>query len=261
MYEMAPGNVLQNMYLKERLASWQYSDMRFCEVGSGIGMISSIFLHAGCTGLGIDLNNDACKENRSRNADFIAASQYEVRHGDFLADTIDSKFDLIISSMVIEHLDTAQIDTYFAKAAACLRPGGRIVVFVPAGMAYWGVEDEIAGHYRRYSRDDLRVLAARQDYTVVHLAGLTCPLSNLLLPISDRIVGQREGWKEDESLAERTRLSGKRDVKFKTTFPPYVRCLVNEVTMLPLHWIQKMLANSACAMVLYCEFVPSFTRS
>jgi len=41
---------------------------------------------------------------------------------------------------------------------AMLRPGGKLVVTVPASMKLWDRHDEINGHYRRYSRSGLREL-------------------------------------------------------------------------------------------------------
>ena len=39
-----------------------------------------------------------------------------------------------------------------------LRPGGRVLVAVPAGMVLWSGHDVALGHVRRYERDDLAAL-------------------------------------------------------------------------------------------------------
>ena len=75
MYELAPGNVLQNMYLARRLKQWVKPGMRFIELGPGNGIISRLMLNLGMHGTGVDLNNDACAINRERNADFITSGK------------------------------------------------------------------------------------------------------------------------------------------------------------------------------------------
>ena len=60
--------------------------------------------------------------------------------------------------MVLEHLDEEDELRYFEKCEQDLKPGGFAILLVPASPAHWGVEDEIAGHYRRYTFDSLRVL-------------------------------------------------------------------------------------------------------
>ena len=59
------------------------------------------------------------------------------------------------------------------------------------------------------------------------------------------------------SAPERTRLSGNRDVPFKTRFPPPLRIVLNEWVMYPLHWLQKLNARNPRSMVIYAEFSAS----
>jgi SAM-dependent methyltransferase len=68
------------------------------------------------------------------------------------------RFDLITALDVIEHIedDHAAVDAMLAM----LRPGGKLVITVPASMLLWDRHDEINRHYRRYSSADLRKLLA-----------------------------------------------------------------------------------------------------
>lgn len=86
--------------------------------------------------------------------------------------------DVALCLDVIEHIedDRAFADELFR----ILRPGGRLVVTVPAGMWQWTKRDDALGHFRRYSRRGLaRVLAG---------AGLRLDLltnfNALLLPLN-----------------------------------------------------------------------------
>lgn len=61
-------------------------------------------------------------------------------------------------------------------------------------------------------------------WSVDHLVGLTYPLANMLLPISNRLVAHSERDRLRLSLAERTMLSGDRHVPGKTGFPRAAEC-------------------------------------
>jgi 2-polyprenyl-3-methyl-5-hydroxy-6-metoxy-1,4-benzoquinol methylase len=250
MYRLAPGHILQLLYLKERLRARSLAT--FIEVGAGNGYLSHALLGLGLTGSGFDLNAVACAENREANADAIAAGHYRVRQEDFLAAETSSA-DLIISSMVIEHLDDGDVQAYFARCVALLRPGGLIVTLVPASPRHWGIEDDIAGHKKRYVRADFAAIARQHALRVAHLAGLTWPVSNLLLGISNRLVRRAETWKLELDDRAKTVESGYRKVRGKTEFPDAVQWLVNEFTMYPLHMVQRAFRDNANALVLYAE--------
>jgi len=68
------------------------------------------------------------------------------------------RFDLITALDVIEHIE----DDHRAVSdmLAMLRPGGKLVITVPASMKLWDRHDEINRHYRRYTYDTLRTLLA-----------------------------------------------------------------------------------------------------
>jgi len=61
---------------------------------------------------------------------------------------------------VLEHLaDDAGL---VAEVVSCLRPGGYLLLTVPAGMRLWSEHDRSFGHYRRYDLASLRALWAKQ---------------------------------------------------------------------------------------------------
>ena len=151
------------------------------------------------------------------------------------------------------HLEAPLVEAYFRKAKSLLREGGKLVTLVPAGMFAWGVEDDVAGHVKRYERDCFKALVTQHGLRIDDLAGLTWPLSNMLLPVSNFLVKRSESRLHDKSMLERTVASGHREVKFKTTFPWWTRLLLNRVTMLPWHGLQLLGKDSTRALILYCE--------
>ncbi len=252
MAELAPGNILQKMYLKERIA--QLHPKTFCEIGSGNGYLSKLFLDKGMSGRGYDLNESACKNNTELNQQYINNKQYTVTCGDFFDSVSGAQFDYIISCMVIEHLDQDMVNKYFENCKKALTSNGVLAVFVPANMKYWGIEDVIAGHFKRYSFDDFKDIAKKNSLTISDIAGLNFPISNWLLRLSNYLVKKNEGYKEEMTMQEQTVLSGNRNVKFKTSFPWYFKLILNDVTMYPFHLMQKMNKNNSKSMVIYCEF-------
>jgi SAM-dependent methyltransferase len=65
-----------------------------------------------------------------------------------------SQFDAVLALDVIEHIDLDQLAV--RQLATLVRPGGSLIVSVPALPDLFGEFDMIQGHRRRYLPDDLR---------------------------------------------------------------------------------------------------------
>src|SRR5262249_54700589 len=66
----------------------------------------------------------------------------------------DPQFDAVLALDVIEHLDSDQLAV--TRLGKLLRPGGSLIVSVPALPELFGEFDTIQGHRRRYLPDGLR---------------------------------------------------------------------------------------------------------
>src|SRR5205807_7355688 len=66
----------------------------------------------------------------------------------------DASFDLVTGLDVVEHLDDDL--SGLREMRRVLRPGGRALLFVPAFMFLWGVQDDISHHRRRYTLGELK---------------------------------------------------------------------------------------------------------
>jgi SAM-dependent methyltransferase len=254
-YDLAPGNILQNMYLKHRLKKY-YEKTTFIEVGSGNGNISTILLESGMRGIGFDLNKTACNINRIKNTLYIESGMYTIENSDFFEFT-DKKVDIIISSHVIEHFSKDTMKAYFGTGKPLKKKGGGIISLVPSSMKYWGIEDETTGHYRRFEFSDFVSIANENGFTINHIAGLTFPISNLLFGLSNYLINKNDGWKKNLSKEEQTKFSssgGAKHIKFKTNFPYWFRWIINEVTMYPFFLLQTRFKKNKSSMVIYCEY-------
>ncbi len=80
----------------------------------------------------------------------------------------DKSFDLVTGLDVVEHLDNDVAG--LQEMRRVLRPGGRALLFVPAFMFLWGVQDDISNNRRRYTLESLK--------NVVRQAGLEVELAS-----------------------------------------------------------------------------------
>lgn len=89
-------------------------------------------------------------------------------------------FDTILYIDVLEHI--ADDRSELRRAAARLRPGGRLVVLAPAHQWLFTPFDRAVGHFRRYNRQALRRLTPAQtaveNISCLDSAGMLASLAN-----------------------------------------------------------------------------------
>jgi len=91
----------------------------------------------------------------------------------------NERWDVAFLLDVLEHIpaDLAALRQIWQS----LRPGGLLLMTVPALKFFWSYNDEMASHVRRYSRDDLHRLAADAGFEVCTTRYFMFFLSPLLL--------------------------------------------------------------------------------
>ncbi|HEY0322457.1 MAG TPA: class I SAM-dependent methyltransferase [Pyrinomonadaceae bacterium] len=115
---------------------------KILDVGCGTGA-NLVMLGEFGEAHGIDVSHDALSFCRARGLE-------NVRHG--AAEELpyeDGTFDLVTALDVVEHLDDDAAG--LKEFRRVLRPDGRILLFVPAFMFLWGVQDDVSHHRRRYT--------------------------------------------------------------------------------------------------------------
>src|SRR4051794_9333262 len=80
----------------------------------------------------------------------------------------DASFDLVTCLDVIEHTDDV---VALRELRRVTRPGGHLVVTVPAHPRLWARHDEVNGHRRRYTRRTLRRAAEAAGWRVERITG------------------------------------------------------------------------------------------
>jgi len=117
------------------------------------------------------------------------------------------QFDLVCAFEVLEHIedDAAAVRQWTSR----LRPGGWLMMSVPAHQGRYGPADKLAGHFRRYDPGSMTALLARCGLTDIEVRQYGFPLGYSLEAARNLIARRRLTAAPDGSLAERTAASGR----------------------------------------------------
>ena len=138
---------------------------RLLDIGCGTGFVLQALERAGADAWGIDMHLAALDHARTRVAGPLLWSQ--AARLPFLDD-----FDVVSLFDVIEH--AADDVAVLSEAARVLRPGGSVVVTVPAGPHMWTQYDSVIGHKRRYTRESLKSVFTRSGLAVAAVQYFNC---------------------------------------------------------------------------------------
>jgi len=106
--------------------------------------------------------------------------------------------DIVTALDVIEHVadDRAAI----GECRRILRPGGWLVITVPACPFLWSSWDEVLGHHRRYTLRSLRSVLADGGFRLTRIAYINVPAfpAMVVSRIARRWAGEPEGWRFED---------------------------------------------------------------
>ena len=121
------------------------TDLQILDVGCGTGANLEM-LHEYGNAEGVDVSEDALN--------YCLKKNLTVRKG--LAEELpfeDESFDITTALDVVEHLDNDI--TGLREMHRVLKKGGKSLIFVPAFMWLWGVQDDISHHRIRYTKKQI----------------------------------------------------------------------------------------------------------
>lgn len=116
--------------------------LRILDVGCGTGANIKMLSQFG-EAEGVDVSDDALEFCRKKGLKVEKGTAEELPYA-------DESFDLTTALDVIEHLDDDVAG--LKEMYRVTRKGGRSLIFVPAFMWLWGVQDDISHHRIRYTK-------------------------------------------------------------------------------------------------------------
>lgn len=123
---------------------------RILDYGCGSGFLVGQLQNQGYDAYGVDISKEAIDFGISRGVKSLSLED-EVN-----ANFANNYFDAILAMDVIEHIEDDQ--SALEKLERLLRPGGYLIITVPAYQWMWGVQDEAAHHFRRYTTESVLAL-------------------------------------------------------------------------------------------------------
>ncbi|HZY58253.1 MAG TPA: glycosyltransferase [Candidatus Binataceae bacterium] len=161
IYRDPGAHILDSLAGTKRFNRWMadtvrpYLGSRVLELGAGIGNMTQQLAGGRKRYVATDIDEEHLARQRVR---FRGRPNLEIRRCDLCRAEdfaeLQGKFDTVVCLNVVEHVEddlTALRNIYSALA-----PGGRAIILVPQDQAIYGSLDEVLGHYRRYSDEQIR---------------------------------------------------------------------------------------------------------
>ena len=142
--EVMAEAVNYNRFLLDMVRSQLSSGDRALDIGAGIGTFAQA--------LSEDGRDVTCFEPDASQRAHIESLGLPAIHN--LDDVESSSFDLAYSINVLEHIDDDM--GALAKWHDLIKPGGRLVIYVPAFQILFSGMDRKVGHFRRYRKNELQ---------------------------------------------------------------------------------------------------------
>lgn len=142
------------------------------EVGAGIGTFSEFILSVLRVEklVAIEPAANTLPHLKKR---FASNPRVEVRAG-YLSDNLTGlRGDALVAVNVMEHVPDD--DQFLRDAFTAIRPGGHLLLFVPALPAIFGTLDVAFEHHRRYTRTSLRAVIEGAGWKPVRVSYMNLP--------------------------------------------------------------------------------------
>jgi SAM-dependent methyltransferase len=223
-----PKLVLREACIADVTRNWPAG--RFFEAGAGTGHMSALFLDRGFIGAGHDLGESSRAMMRDRFEGLTPRMQVV----DDIDELADGSFDYLLAFEVLEHIEN-DVEV-LASWARKLRPGGRLLVSVPAHQRKFGASDAMVGHVRRYERSNLRNVLTAAGFTDVDMVNYGWPITELTRRVSNRLIGEKQRGFDGLSAAERS-------IRSAQAKPPIIIKILKLASgnaFVPFTWVQRL---------------------
>lgn len=167
-----PTHYVRNflVYFTIKKISKENKIKNICEIGCGVGNLSSKLGKNGFKVDAFDLDNEAIalakKYNKNNNVNFSSKNALKINS--------NNKYGMALAIEVIEHIkdDIKAIE----NAGRLLRKGGFLLITVPINEKYRTEFDNRSGHIRRYSEKDLVNKLKNAGFNILKIKYFNFPL-------------------------------------------------------------------------------------
>ncbi len=204
----------------------------FLEVGAGNLKLSQELLRYFDHGVVLDFEPEVKKIWLNLNEQ--VRQKLDLKIGDFSSLKTGETFDCVVACEVMEHVkDDRQFLEHISRL---LKPGGQVIISVPAKNKYWSVHDEVAGHFRRYNKRQALGLFSKVGFHDVQVYSYGFPFVNMLRLLRVAHGKRQAKTKSNWSNKKKTQRSGVGQISSKYDF---VGWLVNPVTF----WLPNLISS------------------
>lgn len=183
-----PKLILRESCIHDMSSTWPPG--RFVEMGAGTGHMTRIFLDRGFFGASHDLGRDSRQMIREN----LSFAGERITVVDQLSELAEESFDYLFAFEVLEHIE--KDGEVMREWMRYLRPGGRVLISVPAHQRKFGRSDELVGHVRRYEKEELQRLLVNAGISDIHIVNYGFPVTEFTRRLSNRLIKNDQSYND-----------------------------------------------------------------
>lgn len=176
----------------------------FLEIGAGNFQLSTELLNYFNGGVALDFHPEVEEIYAGLSLDL--KNRLKIKKADFLSVDFTETYNCVVACEVMEHVNN-DVD-FMNKVYQLLNKNGQAIISVPARMKYWAIDDKLAGHIKRYEKDELLRLFEKTQFKNIVIISYGYPFINLLRLARIFLAKWQYQKRKDWSQQELTRTSG-----------------------------------------------------
>lgn len=200
-------------------------NLKILDIGCGTGKVMDMLSHFGKV-WGLDNNKKALSFCRKRGFRHITFGE--------AADTgfEDDFFDVVTMLDVLEHTDE---NATLQETRRILKPGGIMIITVPAYQWLWSLWDDVLKHKKRYTKRNLEAVVKQNGFTIMRFSYM---YSFLVLPafVFRKLKSHKKSYESDFS-----------------TNPPFINFLFTLFSNIERYLVVRGRIPFGTSLILVCK--------